>query len=171
MQWVLLACVPGLLALLWHFGWGSLLQLLVALPVALGCEALVRRLRRQAADAASALFNQPLLGEGSALVSATLLALALPPYAPWWLTACACAFGLLFGLRRWWWQADSYRPKRFRLMAVLLTMGLAWGLSAVFEFPHGWGIVWAGVLSSVVQLSSAWTPPASRIEGNQSSLA
>ncbi|BAU73363.1 Electron transport complex protein RnfD [Metapseudomonas furukawaii] len=97
MQWVLLACVPGLLALLWHFGWGSLLQLLVALPVALGCEALVRRLRRQAADAASALFNQPLLGEGSALVSATLLALALPPYAPWWLTACACAFGLLFG--------------------------------------------------------------------------
>jgi hypothetical protein len=23
-------------------------------------------------------------------------------------------FGLLFGLRRWWWQTDSYRPKRFR---------------------------------------------------------
>jgi hypothetical protein len=80
-------------------------------------------------------------------------------------------FGLLFGLRRWWWQADSYRPKRFRLMAVLLTMALAWALSAVFEFPHGWGIVWAGVLSSVVQLSSAWTPPAARIEGNQSPLA
>jgi len=80
-------------------------------------------------------------------------------------------FGLLFGLRRWWWQADSYRPKRFRLMAVLLTMGLAWGLSAVFEFPHGWGIVWAGVMSSVVQLSSAWTPPAARIEGSQSPVA
>ncbi|WP_271411301.1 RnfABCDGE type electron transport complex subunit D [Pseudomonas sp. Q1-7] len=97
MQLVLLACLPGLLALFWQYGWGSLLQLLVALPVALACEALVRRLRRQPVATQAALFNRPLLGEGSALVSATLLALALPPYSPWWLTACACAFALLFG--------------------------------------------------------------------------
>ncbi|BAN47307.1 RnfABCDGE type electron transport complex subunit D [Metapseudomonas resinovorans] len=97
MQLVLVACLPGLLALFWQYGWGSLLQLLVAIPVALACEALVCRLRRQPAMAEAALFNQPVLGEGSALVSATLLALALPPYSPWWLTAGACAFALLFG--------------------------------------------------------------------------
>ncbi|MBL8850916.1 MAG: serine/threonine protein kinase [Planctomycetaceae bacterium] len=74
-------------------------------------------------------------------------------------------FGLLFGARRWWWHTDSYRPKRIRVMSVLLTMLLAWGLTAVFQFPHGWGIVWAGVISSVVQLSSAWTPPNARVEG------
>ncbi|MDH4556076.1 RnfABCDGE type electron transport complex subunit D [Pseudomonas sp. BN417] len=97
MQLVLVACLPGLLALFWQYGWGSLLQLLVAIPVVLACEALVRRLRHQPAVPDTALFNQPLLGEGSALVSATLLALALPPYSPWWLTACACAFAILFG--------------------------------------------------------------------------
>lgn len=97
MQLVLVACLPGLLALFWQYGWGSLLQLLVAIPVVLACEALVRRLRHQPAAPDTALFNQPLLGEGSALVSATLLALALPPYSPWWLTACACAFAILFG--------------------------------------------------------------------------
>ncbi|MFO1094566.1 MAG: hypothetical protein U0992_14865 [Planctomycetaceae bacterium] len=74
-------------------------------------------------------------------------------------------FGLLFGLRRWWWLTDSYRPKRFRVMSVLLTMALAAALMFVFEFEFGWGIVWAGVISSVVQLSSAWTPPAARIQG------
>lgn len=97
MQLVLVACLPGLLALFWHFGWGSLLQLLVAIPVALACEALVRRLRRQPGAPQASLFNNPLLGDGSALVSAVLLALALPPYSPWWLTASACAFALLFG--------------------------------------------------------------------------
>ncbi|MCO6055608.1 RnfABCDGE type electron transport complex subunit D [Pseudomonas sp. MOB-449] len=97
MQLVLVACLPGLLALFWQFGWGSILQLLVAVPVALICEAAVRRQLRQPATPETSLFNLPLLGEGSALVSATLLALALPPYSPWWLTACACAFALLFG--------------------------------------------------------------------------
>jgi electron transport complex protein RnfD len=97
MQLVLVACLPGLLALFWQYGWGSLLQLLVALPVALACEALVRRLNQQPAAPEWSLLNHPLLGEGSALVSAVLLALALPPYSPWWLTASACAFALLFG--------------------------------------------------------------------------
>ena len=97
MQWVLLACLPGLLALLWQFGWGSLLQLIIAIATALTCEALVRSLRRQSVQPGQALFNLPLLAEGSALVSATLLALTLPPYAPWWLAVSTCAFAILIG--------------------------------------------------------------------------
>ena len=72
-------------------------------------------------------------------------------------------FGLLFGLRRWWWQTDSYRPKRFRIMSVAMTMAVAAALMFTFEFAFGWGLVWAAVISSVVQLSAAWTPPAERI--------
>ncbi len=97
MQLVLLACLPGALALLWQYGWGSLLQLLLALAAALACEALVRQLRHQPLDNAHALFGIGAFAEGSALVSATLLALALPPYAPWWLTLAASAFAILFG--------------------------------------------------------------------------
>ncbi|MGY4532602.1 electron transport complex protein RnfD [Pseudomonas sp. TE3786] len=97
MQWVLLACVPGALVLSWQYGWGTLLQLLLGLATALTCEALVRRLRDQPASAATALGGVAQLGEGSALVSAVLLALALPPYAPWWLSVSAAAFAQVFG--------------------------------------------------------------------------
>ncbi len=98
MQRVLLACLPGALALLWFNGFGLLLQLLLAAVTCCTCEWLTRRLRRQPAPAAdTSLFAQPLLAEGSGLVSASLLALALPSYAPWWLTVSSAAFATLLG--------------------------------------------------------------------------
>ncbi|ROL91661.1 RnfABCDGE type electron transport complex subunit D [Pseudomonas chlororaphis] len=89
MQRVLLATLPGLLALFWLFGWGVLINLLLACATALAVEAAVLRLRQWPL--------RPFLGDGSALVSATLLALALPPYCPWWLTVSAATCALLFG--------------------------------------------------------------------------
>lgn len=89
MKLVLLATLPGLLALLWFYGWGVLINLLLSIVTALAVEATVIRLRRQAL--------RPTLTDGSAVVSATLLAAALPPYCPWWLTVTAIASGLLFG--------------------------------------------------------------------------
>ncbi|PXX73870.1 electron transport complex protein RnfD [Pseudomonas sp. LAMO17WK12:I10] len=89
MQRVLLATLPGLLALFWLFGWGILINLLLACATALAVEAAVLRLRQWPL--------RPFLGDGSALVSATLLTLALPPYCPWWLTVSAAACALLFG--------------------------------------------------------------------------
>jgi amino acid transporter len=71
-------------------------------------------------------------------------------------------FGGLFSLRRWWWHTDEFRPKRFRVSSLLLTAMLAWLLSVIWAFPHGWAVVWAVVISSVVQLSSVWTPPEER---------
>ncbi|SFP25261.1 electron transport complex protein RnfD [Pseudomonas sp. NFPP07] len=89
MQRVLLATLPGLLALFWLFGWGILINLLLACATALAVEAAVLRLRQWPL--------RPFLGDGSALVSATLLALALPTYCPWWLTVSAATCALLFG--------------------------------------------------------------------------
>ena len=82
-------------------------------------------------------------------------------HEPTWL-AYVVFFGLLFALRRWWWHADTFRPSRLRVSSVLLTAMLAWLLSALWSFPHSWAVVWAAVVSSVVQLSSVWTPPESR---------
>ncbi|VVO74679.1 RnfABCDGE type electron transport complex subunit D [Pseudomonas fluorescens] len=89
MKLVLLAMLPGLLSLFWFYGWGVLINLILCVACALAVETGVARLRGQAL--------QPLLTDGSALVSATLLAVALPPYCPWWLTMTATASGLLFG--------------------------------------------------------------------------
>ena len=80
---VLAATLPGILALTWLYGAGTLINLVWASAVALGMEALLLKLRQRPV----AFF----LGDGSALVTAVLLALALPPYAPWWLTLIAVA--------------------------------------------------------------------------------
>ncbi|MGC1276007.1 MAG: serine/threonine-protein kinase [Planctomycetaceae bacterium] len=71
-------------------------------------------------------------------------------------------FGLLFALRRWWWQADAYRPKRLKVSSALLTALLGYVLTTILYFPHAWGIVWAIVISCVVQLAAAWAPPGDR---------
>lgn len=86
---VLLACLPGLLALLWLHGWGMLLNLLLSATAALLCEAVLAALRGQALSTA--------LGDGSALVTAVLLAAALPTLAPWWLPVVAASVAIGFG--------------------------------------------------------------------------
>lgn len=89
MQLVLLATVPGILVLTWLYGFGTLINLLWASAVALGCEAAVLRLRRRPVTF--------FLRDCSALLTAVLLALALPPYSPWWLTLVATGFAIVFG--------------------------------------------------------------------------
>jgi len=86
---VLLACVPGLLALLWLHGWGMLLNLLLCASTAWVCEAVLLKLRGQSLGAA--------LNDGSALVTAVLLAAALPTLAPWWLPVVAASVAIGIG--------------------------------------------------------------------------
>ena len=93
MRLVLLACMPGLLALLWIYGWGVLFNLLLMATVALLTEAALLRLRRRPV--------LPALTDGSAVVSAVLLAAALPAHAPWWLAAIAhCWAGSIWSSTR-----------------------------------------------------------------------
>ncbi|MDB5386748.1 MAG: prkC 18 [Planctomycetaceae bacterium] len=71
-------------------------------------------------------------------------------------------FGLLFGLRRWWWHTDEYRPAVFRITSVILTVAVASVLPVIFAFPWDWAVTWAAVISCVVQLSAVWIPPEDR---------
>ena len=87
MQNVLLATVPGIIVLTHFFGFGTLVNILWGCVVALACEALALKLRRR-----------PLgfyLKDCSALVTAFLLCIALPPYSPWWLIAVGIASAIL----------------------------------------------------------------------------
>lgn len=87
MQQVLLATVPGALALLYFFGVGVLLNLILACASALLLEAAVLKLR-----------NRPVafyLKDYSALVTAVLLGLALPPYCPWWVVVIGVFFAIV----------------------------------------------------------------------------
>ncbi|MGB5562646.1 MAG: electron transport complex subunit RsxD [Sedimenticolaceae bacterium] len=84
---VLLALVPGTLAMLWFFGWGILINLGIAIITAVAAEAAVLRLRGR--EVTSTLMDL------SAVVTAWLLALALPTLLPWWQTVMGTAFAII----------------------------------------------------------------------------
>lgn len=77
MRMVIYATLPGAFALAYFFGVGIFINLFIASLSALAFETAVLKLR-----------NRPIgfyLRDYSALVTAFLLALSLPPYCPWWL--------------------------------------------------------------------------------------
>jgi electron transport complex protein RnfD len=84
---VLLALVPGVAALVWFFGWGVLINIAIAGITALVAEAVMLKLRGRPV--------MPNLGDLSALVTAVLLGLALPPTLPWWLTVLGVVFAIV----------------------------------------------------------------------------
>lgn len=84
---VMAACLPGLLALCYFFGYGTLVQMVLAAFAALLAEAAIVTLRRQPVG--------PRLADNSALLTAVLLALSLPPLAPWWMIVLATAFAVI----------------------------------------------------------------------------
>ena len=86
MQYVLFATIPGFVALSWNFGWGTAINIVIAATVALACESAIMALRKRPVTF--------YLRDCSALVTAVLLGLALPPLAPWWLVALGTFFAI-----------------------------------------------------------------------------
>ena len=83
----LCALLPGIAAYVWWFGPAILVTLAIASITALAAEAALLALRGKPA----AMF----LTDGSALLTAWLLALCLPPIAPWWLIVVATLFAIV----------------------------------------------------------------------------
>jgi len=75
---VIIACIPATVALYTLFGVGVLINLLLCSVTALITESLFMVLRKRSIVAA--------LRDNSALLTAVLLALAIPPLAPWWIS-------------------------------------------------------------------------------------
>lgn len=89
MRMVVLATAPGLLMMIWWFGWGVAINVLLAVTAALATEAALLALR-----------GRPLwlyLRDSSAIVTGVLLGLSLPPFLPWWMTVLGASFAISFG--------------------------------------------------------------------------
>jgi electron transport complex protein RnfD len=83
---VLLALIPGIALYVWYFGPAILVSITLASITALVTEALMLRLRDRPV--------MPFLKDNSALLTAWLLALSIPPLAPWWLVVVGTAFAI-----------------------------------------------------------------------------
>ena len=87
MLWVLAALVPGTISMVWYFGWGTLINIVYASVVAVGCEAVMLKARGRN--------PLPAIKDLSAIVTAVLFALAVPPLLPWWLTLIGMIFAIV----------------------------------------------------------------------------
>jgi len=84
---VVLAAVPGFAAQWYFFGYGSVIQVLLAVLTAWLAEAAILRLRKAPIV--------PSLADNSALLTAVLIGISLPPLAPWWLVAIGTLFAIV----------------------------------------------------------------------------
>ncbi|ELY2741071.1 electron transport complex subunit RsxD [Cronobacter turicensis] len=87
MMLVTLATVPGIAVQWYFFGYGSLMQILLAIVSALASEALVVRMRK--------LPLKSHLGDNSALLTGLLLGVSIPPLAPWWMVVLGTVFAVI----------------------------------------------------------------------------
>lgn len=83
---VLVALLPGLLAHTYFFGPGIVINIVLCCVASVLIETVCIKLRKRSVYTA--------LTDGTAIVTAFLLALTLPPLAPWWI----CVLGMLVAL-------------------------------------------------------------------------
>jgi len=88
MRQVLVASIPGIFALYYFFGWGVLFNISIAALTAVATESLILKLR--------ARNWRRELADSSALVTALLIGIALPPLVPWWITVIGVFFAIAF---------------------------------------------------------------------------
>jgi len=83
---VILALLPGIAIYVWYFGPAILVSITLASITALAVEAAMLKLRNRPV--------MPFLKDNSALLTAVLIALSIPPLAPWWLVVVGTAFAI-----------------------------------------------------------------------------
>jgi len=84
---VIYALIPGILLYVIFFGFGVIFNIVIAVITALSCEALMLKIRKRPI--------WPFLSDGSALVTAVLLAISIPAIAPWWVIFIGTAFAII----------------------------------------------------------------------------
>lgn len=87
MALVMLALLPATLFGFWQFGWPAILLFSTTLGTAVFAESVCLRIAGKPL--------RPYLLDGSALVAGWLLALSLPPWAPWWIGAIGAVIAVV----------------------------------------------------------------------------
>ncbi|NKB38133.1 MAG: RnfABCDGE type electron transport complex subunit D [Gammaproteobacteria bacterium] len=85
---VCFALIPGLLTYIWFFGWGIVIQCLLAVGFALAAEYLALRLRKRPVTF--------FLKDGSAVLTGLLFALSISPFSPWYISFFGILVAILF---------------------------------------------------------------------------
>lgn len=114
MSRVMLALTPATLFGIYLFGWPALNLFVLCLVSAVAFEALCLRLAGKKI--------RPFLMDGSALLSGWLLAMTLPPQAPWWIAVCGAAIAIVLGKQVYGGLGQNlFNPAMLARVALLIS--------------------------------------------------
>ncbi|MEX0584299.1 MAG: electron transport complex subunit RsxD [Natronospirillum sp.] len=141
------ATLPGFVALITFFGWGYLFNAVLAVSTALLAESVILALRKRPI----AFF----VTDGSALLTAWLLALALPPLAPWWIPVIGAFAAIVFAKHLYGGLGNNpFNPAMVGYALLLISfpveMTTRWGAPAALlteghRFVDAFHIVFSGL--------------------------
>jgi Na+-translocating ferredoxin:NAD+ oxidoreductase subunit D len=111
---VILAILPAIGFGVLLYGWPTLFLLTITVLSALFFEALCLNLR--------AVAIIPRLRDGSALLSGLLLAMTLPPWAPWWIGVCGSGIAIVLGKQVYGGLGQNpFNPAMLARVALLIS--------------------------------------------------
>lgn len=161
MRHVIYGTIPGLAVLTLLFGWGTLINVVFGSLVAVAAEALVLRLR-----------NRPILfsiKDGSAILTAVLLALAIPPTSPWWITVVGILFAIVIAKQLYGGLGSNpFNPAMIGYVLLLISFPLemtTWipanlteGVAASPSFSQSLALIFGSVDRTVIDGITMATP-------------
>jgi len=153
MRRVLYALVPGIAAHAWFFGAGIVVQILLASLFALALEALMLHLRGKPL--------RPFLADGSAIVTAVLFALCIPPLAPWWVALTGMIFAIVVAKHLYGGLGSNlFNPALVGYVVVLVSFPqelTAWlPARPIAGFTPGLDEALLAVLTGVLPAGASW---------------
>ncbi|MDD2929401.1 MAG: RnfABCDGE type electron transport complex subunit D [Sideroxydans sp.] len=130
---VMLALTPATLFGFWLYGWPAINLWAVAIIAAILGEAFVIRIQQRAV--------KPVLMDGSGILTAWLLALSLPPYAPWWIAVLGSLFAVIVGKQIFGGLGQNvFNPAMAARVMLLISFPLemtTWGAPLPLTSPNG----------------------------------
>jgi electron transport complex protein RnfD len=151
---VLLALIPGIALYVWHFGPAILVSITLASITAIGTEALMLKLRNRPIA--------PFLKDNSALLTAWLLALSIPPLAPWWLVVVGTAFGIAIAKHLYGGLGNNpFNPAMTGYAVLIISFPLQ---MTRWVAPHGLGQAEPGFMDQLAYIFSGALPQGIKLD-------
>lgn len=131
MATVLLALLPATLFGFWLYGWPAVEVWAISLLAAVLGEAVIVRMQGRKV--------RPVLMDGSGLLTAWLLALSLPPYAPWWIAVLGSLFAVIIGKQLFGGLGQNvFNPAMAARVMLLISFPLEMTTWAAPKQSPGW---------------------------------
>lgn len=146
MRAVALATIPGIIAMVYFFGIGSLVQIASCIGVALISEAAILKIRKRPIS--------HVLKDNSALLTGLLLGIAIPPLAPWWISVIGVGFAVIVAKQLYGGLGfNLFNPAMVGYVLLLISFPVTmtnWQVpSELAQYPLSIGDVFSAIFTGV----------------------